>query len=192
MNIAAGLTREALRDLTGASAITHFTNTKREELWQTLVRANHQKFIMTAGSDNLNQGSDAYIEKIGIAGSHAYSLLEVYELEKIVNQRYQLLHPDENKQGKIVERLVKLRNPWGKGEWKGDWSDQSYLWSYQLRKMLKYDHEEDGVFFMNFNDFLKYFTDVQICYYHDNYKYSAIQLQSQKNEKVLLKFRLNK
>ena len=37
---------------------------------------------MTAGSDNLNNGSDAYIEKIGIAGSHAYSLLEVYELDK--------------------------------------------------------------------------------------------------------------
>ena len=35
---------------------------------------------MTAGSDNLNGGSDAYIEKIGIAGSHAYSLLEVIEL----------------------------------------------------------------------------------------------------------------
>lgn len=38
---------------------------------------------MTAGSDNLNNGSDSYIEKIGIAGSHAYSLLEVYELEKL-------------------------------------------------------------------------------------------------------------
>jgi hypothetical protein len=35
---------------------------------------------MTAGSDDLNNGSDSYIEKIGIAGSHAYSLLGVYEL----------------------------------------------------------------------------------------------------------------
>lgn len=28
-----------------------------------------------------------------------------------------------------VEKLVKLRNPWGKGEWKGDWSDESYKWT---------------------------------------------------------------
>ena len=37
MNIAAGLTREALRDLTGASAITYFTQENREELWERLV-----------------------------------------------------------------------------------------------------------------------------------------------------------
>ncbi len=123
MNIAAGLTREALRDLTGASAITYFTQRNREELWERLVQANFKKFIMTAGSDNLNNGSDSYIEKIGIAGSHAYSLLEVYELLNLGGGRYKLLTPKENKDGMNVERLVKLRNPWGKGEWKGDWSD---------------------------------------------------------------------
>lgn len=80
MNIAAGLTREALRDLTGASCITYFTAENREELWERLVQADFNKFIMTAGSDDLNNGSDSYIEKIGIAGSHAYSLLGVYEL----------------------------------------------------------------------------------------------------------------
>lgn len=36
---------------------------------------------MTAGSDNLNKdGTDAFVEKIGIAGSHAYSLISVHEL----------------------------------------------------------------------------------------------------------------
>lgn len=47
------------------------------------MQANFQKHIMTAGSDDLNNGSDSYIEKIGIAGSHAYSLLEVFELERL-------------------------------------------------------------------------------------------------------------
>lgn len=47
---------------------------------------------MTAGSDNLNSGSDAYIEKIGIAGSHAYSLLEVIELF-YQRGRYRILKP---------------------------------------------------------------------------------------------------
>lgn len=31
-----------------------------------------------------------------------------------------------------IERLVKLRNPWGKGEWRGDWSDDSYKWTARL------------------------------------------------------------
>lgn len=85
---------------------------------------------MTAGSDDLNNGSDAYIEKIGIAGSHAYSLLEVYELEKNSND-WVILTPDES--GSDVERILKLRNPWGKGEWKGRWSDQSSEWTYKLK-----------------------------------------------------------
>ena len=82
MNIAAGLTREALRDLTGAPAETFFTKNNQSHLWDIIHEANENNFILTAGSDDLNNGSDAYIEKIGIAGSHAYSLLEVIEIVK--------------------------------------------------------------------------------------------------------------
>ena len=39
MNIAAGLTREALRDLTGASAKTYFTSDKGANVWERLIRA---------------------------------------------------------------------------------------------------------------------------------------------------------
>ena len=37
---------------------------------------------MTAGSDDLGygRGNDMFISKIGLAGSHAYSVLGVYEL----------------------------------------------------------------------------------------------------------------
>ena len=190
MNIAAGLTREALRDLTGASAITYFTSQKREELWEKLVEANASKHIMTAGSDDLNNGSDSYIEKIGIAGSHAYSLLEVYEIEKLRDGRYKVLTPAESKQGMRIERLVKLRNPWGKGEWKGDWSDSSYLWTAELKQQLNYEDTDDGVFYMTYNDFVKYYSDIQICYYHDGFKYSAVKLQSEKNGTVFLRFKI--
>ena len=83
MNISAGLTREALRDLTGASAKTFFTEKsgpKKEQQWDVLCDAFKIGHIMCAGSDDLSGGSDAYIEKIGICGSHAYSLLGVYEV----------------------------------------------------------------------------------------------------------------
>jgi hypothetical protein len=49
---------------------------------------------------------------------HAYTLLSAAEVLDI--------------NGNTV-RLVKLRNPWGSGEWNGDWSDQSPLWTDELR-----------------------------------------------------------
>lgn len=30
-------------------------------------------------------------------------------------------------------RICKLRNPWGSFEWKGDWGDESDLWTEELR-----------------------------------------------------------
>ena len=59
-----------------------------------------------------------------------------------------------------IERLVKLRNPWGKGEWKGDWSDDSYKWTNKLKRELNYRSDDDGVFFMSYNDFIKYYSDI--------------------------------
>lgn len=129
---------------------------------------------MTAGSDDLNNGSDAYIEKIGIAGSHAYSLLEVIEIVK-ENGKYRI-RKFEEKNNAYVEKLVKLRNPWGSGEWKGDWSDSSYKWNDELRNLLSYKDSDDGVFFMSYKDFLRYFSDIQICYYHEDYSYSALKI----------------
>ena len=31
------------------------------------------------------------------------------------------------------EKLIKMRNPWGYGEWKGDWSDDSSKWTSALK-----------------------------------------------------------
>lgn len=84
---------------------------------------------MTAGSDDLSYGrGDVFISKIGLAGSHAYSLLGVYELV-YENNNYRRLHSYERRKYKKIEKLIKLRNPWGKGEWKGKWSDHDKNWN---------------------------------------------------------------
>ena len=53
------------------------------------------------------------MRNIGLAGDHAYSLLGGYIFKTSQGQA----------------KVVKLRNPWGNFEWKGDWSDSSPLWT---------------------------------------------------------------
>ena len=186
LNIEAGLTREALRDLTGASAKTYFTKKDPEGLWRRLLDADNKNFVMTAGSDNLSGGSDAYIAKIGICGSHAYSMLAVYQLF-FDGETYTPVGEGEE----FTDRLVKLRNPWGQGEWKQEWSDDDERWTPELKEALGFTgNVEDGIFFMPWERFLEFYSDVQICYYHDGYKYSAEKYQSERNEMVFVKFTL--
>ena len=51
-----------------------------------------------------------------------------------------------------IEKLVKLRNPWGKGEWKGDWSDESYKWTQQLKKELNFVNQDDHELILDENE----------------------------------------
>lgn len=43
---------------------------------------------------------------------------------------------------------------------------------------------------MTFDDFKKYFSDFQICYYHDDYDYSAIRLKNNAENIIYLKFNI--
>lgn len=86
-NIDAGLTEEALRDMTGASVEYVLVEDKTpEEIWKQLVDAEQNRYIMTAGSNDLNQdGTDDFVDDIGLAGSHAYSLIDVHEIKRTYN-----------------------------------------------------------------------------------------------------------
>jgi hypothetical protein len=61
--------------------------------------------------------------RLGLLSEHAYSLLHV-----------RLVRCRAVKGGHA--RLLQLRNPWGRLEWKGDWSDGSPLWTETLRSQL--------------------------------------------------------
>ena len=69
---------------------------------------------MTAGTTkNLN---GFRLEKIGLTPGHTYTVLEALEING--------------------ERVVKLRNPWGKFEYSGDQSDYSCKWTDELTKNM--------------------------------------------------------
>ena len=60
-------------------------------------------------------------------------------------------------------RLVRMRNPWGHFSWNGDWSDMSDIWTPELRDLLLTPGGDDGVFWIAFEDVLKYFDCIDIC-----------------------------
>lgn len=64
-----------------------------------------------------------------------------------------------------------MRNPWGRGEWKGEWSDDSKIWTPSLRQALGCTKVDDGVFFMPFKDYLSHFDGTSICVENDIKKY---------------------
>ena len=74
---------------------------------------------------------------MGLVAAHAYTLIAV-----------RLVMDDEGKE----VRLVQLRNPWGKFEWNGDWSDDSSCWTEDLKQMVGWTSEDDGTFWMCFED----------------------------------------
>ena len=62
------------------------------------------------------------VKALGLVDNHAYTLIGAFD----VNTDYG------------PERLLKVRNPWGRGEWEGDWSDNSDKWTEPLKAQLNF------------------------------------------------------
>jgi len=57
---------------------------------------------------------------------------------------------------------------------------------------MNHSEEDDGIFFIGFSDYLKYFSDFQICEFHDNFCYSALKMNSKFDDKTFLSFKVRK
>lgn len=59
---------------------------------------------------------------------------------------------------------MQIRNPWGKGEWTGDWSDDSSLWTTRMRNLVNWhDIKDDGIFWIDLSDFVTEFDAIYVC-----------------------------
>ena len=156
-DIEAGFTNECLTDLTGAPC--EVVDTTDAELWDKVYQANQQEFIITAGSGGSEEGQDL-VNSMGLVGLHAYAIIDAKTVQTT--------------RGPV--NLFMIRNPWGQGEWKGDWSDNSSKWTPAIKKQISWQPRDDGTFWMCVDDFCQFFTDVTICMVHDNYDQTAIQI----------------
>jgi len=142
--IAGGDAGNAMQILTGCF-VERFGVEDPLLLWNALQRAERRNFLMTG---TIYDHPDDLQRAAGLVEMHAYSILGVKELEL--------------SNGSTV-KLLRVRNPWGSFEWKGDWSDNSQLWTPALKKAAGFKDEEDGIFFIELRDFTKIFSAVHIC-----------------------------
>ena len=146
-NIIFGYPREVFETFTPFTTIPiDIEKENKNSFWKNIREADAYKCIMTASIDEDNNND---IESVGLVANHTFSLVSAFESE--VN-------------GEIV-KLIKLRNPFGKGEWTGDWSDQSDKWDDNTKAKFNYNDQEinDGIFWIDFENFCKYFNKVSIC-----------------------------
>ena len=158
--IEGGNTAEALYALSGSyiDYIFHDQVKNKTALWTRILEADKSEYAIatSASSTRVGKHSDQ-MKAAGIVDAHAYALIGVDKIET-----------DQNKEVK----LVKLRNPWGFEEWKGAWSDNDDKnWTPELKKKLKYQSKEDGIFYMDFEDYIDFYYTTSVCKYQKTEKF---------------------
>jgi len=109
-----------------------------------LAEYDAKDYLMCCGS---HAGSDTTRNSFGVVQGHAYTILTV--IKDIAGSG---------------NDLIQLRNPWGSGEWTGDWSDHSNLWQRypDVREAAKHEPKKDGTFWIEARDFFKNFSTIMV------------------------------
>lgn len=173
VNTVAGMASEVIECLTNFpyeyNQTVHALNSDeaKEELWNKILEASQNEYIMTTALPP-REGA----EKIGLVAGHEYTLQKGIEFI------------DNNK--KI--RLVRIRNPWGSMNYKGKWGKNDSSWTDKLKEAFDYKgtYDDDGEFFMEYDSFVNFFADVDICKIEDRIvlKQEKIRLGDKKGPRV--------
>ncbi|KAL8585039.1 hypothetical protein ACOMHN_043675 [Nucella lapillus] len=154
-NLDGGKFQDAMVDLTGGiSEVIDLRDRENvpPDLYDLLLRAYKMKSMLGACIYRPEGSTQSEVEMAnGLYMGHAYSVTGFQQL----------------KTARDVVRLMRLRNPWGKGEWNGSWSDDSKEMAYlqeNIREQMRIRNRDDGEFWIRFEDFMKNFDEVQLCH----------------------------
>lgn len=173
-NIESGSTMEALNFLTGAPTVElsfeeeksqpeHESSLKiiphrREKIWSFIQENLSKGYLLTASSLSRKE-KQAMIES-GIISNHAYGLYDARILKM---------------SGGTSIRAVKLRNPWGRQDLLKACKEKSEMIVSALKKQYNIDRDSDqGMFWMDYEDFRENYEKVTCCKLHDDYKYKFL------------------
>ncbi|ROW08201.1 hypothetical protein VPNG_06951 [Cytospora leucostoma] len=132
--IEGGYGGEGIEDLTGGVTSEIYTTDilDKEQFWKEELMKVNQDFLFGCSTGVWGRG---WGERKGILELHAYSVLKAREVDGV--------------------RLVLLKNPWGKHEWKGAWSDGSKEWTPEWLEKMGHKFGDDGSFWISYDDLLK-------------------------------------
>lgn len=152
-NLNGGFAHDALVDFTGG--VSEFVDLKQKRQNQgnlfELLYAMIQKYSLICTHIDAKRIAEQSLPS-GLFCGHAYSITNLVKLKV---------------KGSII-RLLRIRNPWGHGEWNGRWSDKSSDWSSIPEKVqdeIGRANAEDGEFWMSFEDWLTNFEFLTICHF---------------------------
>lgn len=131
---------------------------KRKNLHQKMSKLMERSALCSASIKIQNRDEMEQQLDTGLVKGHAYGISAVTKVS--LGQSFLSRFSAE----KLY--LVRLRNPWGEKEWNGAWSDESKEWeqlSKSERDKLGLKLENDGEFWMSWDDFCIHFTTVTIC-----------------------------
>ncbi|OPJ72192.1 calpain-13 [Patagioenas fasciata monilis] len=146
-NLHGGYLSDALVDLTGGVQVQFSLKDPPSDLEEILKAADTSHCLM--GCSTSSQMKRNIELRNGIVQNHAYTVTGAVKI------RY--------KNG--WKHIIRIWNPWGHGEWKGSWSDNSPQWDYvepKYREALL-RNKDDGEFWMSCKNFQEQFSCLYIC-----------------------------
>jgi len=145
-NLLGGFPQDSFTDLSGCPTWSYQFDSpelagplQSGSFWRDLLGWHQAKYCLATSSR-----PDESLEARGLVPGHAYTIIRVVTVNEV--------------------NLVQLRNPWGRFEWKGAWSDSSSLWTESFRSALRPDiGADDGCFWMCFADLIQHFSSAEVC-----------------------------
>eukprot|EP00299_Pterocystis_sp_00344_P015308 c7639_g1_i1.p1 GENE.c7639_g1_i1~~c7639_g1_i1.p1 ORF type:complete len:681 (+),score=116.72 c7639_g1_i1:33-2045(+) len=162
-----GVTEDALTDFTGGisekfdlgatgvlvqhdkarnfHSIIEVEGEKKKTLFDICDQAMDKPALMSASIDIDDESLREVRTSLGLIQGHAYGVTGMARLHS-------------------GQKLIRLRNPWGRQEWTGDWSDNSPCWdTVSVEDRAEFlEQVDDGQFWMSWNDFATHFTSLSI------------------------------
>ncbi|XP_062427280.1 calpain-13 [Rhea pennata] len=145
-NLHGGYISDALVDFTGGVQIQFSLKDPPSDLEEILKAADRSQCLMGCSTSGQLRNIEL---RNGIVQGHAYTVTGATKI------RYK----------NAWEHIIRIWNPWGHGEWKGAWSDDSPEWDHvepKYREALCRD-KDDGEFWMSCENFQEHFSWLYIC-----------------------------
>ena len=148
-----GKIAEGLVDLTGGiSEKFNFADPQVAEqissgqFWKLMKKFKSSGYLLGCNYHDKNKKKEPeYITPQGIFWNHAYGIMDLYDTDGV--------------------QLLKLRNPWGMGEWSGPFSEEDDEWDKHkgLKEKLGTENKKDQSFYIHFNEWKTNFNRLYLC-----------------------------